>query len=96
MAGNKVQVFTESVKLIIEREFPDLAGPYHYPVKGRVLIARSSNADVQLLDRDGTASSTPPLPRVPYPSDIVLTSGDLVRVGFYYNDPAQAFIEAKI
>lgn len=93
--ADRIQTFIDGVKLVLEREFPDLTGVYRYPVRARVLQVRGAGADIELLDRDGGLSPSPPLPAVPYPAGLELLLGDIVRVGFYYNDPAQAFIEAK-
>jgi len=95
MSEQKVKAFVEAVKLVLEREFPDLTGSYRYPVKARVIRVRSGAADVELLDKEGSAVS-PPLPSLPSPTGLELQPGDTVRVGFYYNDPAHGFIEAKI
>lgn len=92
---DRIQTFIEGVKLVLAREFPDLTGAYRYPVRARVIKVQGTGADIELLDKDG-GTSPPPLPAVPYPAGMGLLPGDLVRVGFYYNDPAQAFIEAKI
>lgn len=94
--ADRIQTFIDGVKLVLEREFPDLTGAYRYPIRARVIKVQGAGADIELLDKDGGPSPTPPLPAVPYPVGMELLPGDLVRVGFYYNDPAQAFIEAKI
>ena len=96
MTDRQIETFTKSVRWIIQYYFPDLAGPYHHPVKAKVIKVRGSGADLQLLDKDGKPSSSPLLPAVPYPGGMILEAGDKVRVSFYYNEPAQAFIEAKI
>lgn len=92
---NKIQMFVDAVKLVISREFPDLAGPYHYPAKAKVLRMRGAAADLMMLDAAGGQSEHPPLPAVPVPDGMELRAGDVVRIGFYYNDPAQAYIDAK-
>ena len=94
MSEKKVKAFVESVKLVIEREFPDLTGPHRFPVKARVLRMRGTTADVEILDKAGNPLP-PPLPSLPCPQGLEISPGDTVRVGFYYNDPAHGFIEAK-
>lgn len=94
---DRLRTFVEAVKLVLTKEFPDITGRYRYPAKAKVIKVYSDQyVDLQLLDKQGNSdASTPPLPRVPPPPGVTkILTGSLARVGFYYNDPTQVFIEA--
>lgn len=95
--SDELETFIDGVKLVISKEFPDINKPYRYPAKAKVIKVYSDlSVDLQLLDKYGSPdTSSPPFPRVPLPKGVTqIISDSEVRVGFYYNDPTQVFIEA--
>ncbi|QGP91714.1 hypothetical protein MGLY_10560 [Neomoorella glycerini] len=64
--ADRIQTFIDGVKLVLEREFPDLTGAYRYPVRARVIKVQGAGADIELLDKDGGPSPPTP-PRRPLP-----------------------------
>ncbi|GAB6173272.1 MAG: hypothetical protein QMC95_06565 [Desulfitobacteriaceae bacterium] len=93
--GQNVEVFAQAVIQVVNDEYPDLPGSSRFPVKAKVIGVHVNVADIQVLDKLGNLlESIPPIPAVPIPDRLTgLKIGDLVRVGFYYNDPSLAFIE---
>ncbi|GAB6170791.1 hypothetical protein JCM15765_02690 [Paradesulfitobacterium aromaticivorans] len=91
----RLEVFSQSILQVMQDEFPDVVGPFRYPMKAKVLAVKNGKADLQLLDDKGLVlDECPALPGVTVPNRLGgLIPGMLVRVGFYYHDPAQAFIE---
>lgn len=89
------QTFVEAVKQVVKDEYPDLVSGFHYPVKARVLSVQNGLAVVQILNtEDQPDKDRPPIPALRIPATISeLNQGDLVRLGFYYNDPLKGFIE---
>jgi hypothetical protein len=96
----RIQTFVDSVKTVIANEFPDLVGRYRYLVKAKVLkIYLEGYADLQVYDAEGKPDQlVPPFPKVPVPNSLSqqLQQGSFVRVGFYYNDPTQPFIDGEV
>ncbi len=96
MSDDRLQTFIEAVRFVLKRDFPDITGRYRYPAKAKVIKVYDDIVDLQLLDKNGNPDlSSPPFPKVPLPAGVTqISAGTLVRVGFYYNDPTQVFIEA--
>lgn len=82
-------------RALVSRVFPILNGPI-CPYKGRVISVYDGGrkADVQVLDSTGNPiSSWPVLPKLPVPRNQTAQPGKLVRLGFYYADPSQPYID---
>lgn len=93
-----VSTFVRAVKLVLRREFPDLGTPYRYPSRARVVKVQGNKADLQLLGLDGSPlPDVPVLPGVDIPDRLnEIAKGEIVRVGFEYNDPGRPFILDRI
>lgn len=93
---DKLKVFDENVKIAVEKFFPDLKGIHRFHVKAAISKTDGNVADLQLLDVNGKADEGHPiLPSVRLPSELSTTpAGAVVRIGFYYADPDQPFIES--
>lgn len=99
MANDKISTFIDAIKLVLDKEFPDLTGRFRYPAKAIVVtVHEDSTVDLLMLDKSGKVDpSSPPFPKVLAPkSSTEILIGDIVRIGFYYNDPTQPFIEEII
>lgn len=87
----------------VEKVFKSLVGQVFtvlngamYPMKGKVIkiYNQGRQADVQVLDSAGsTLSSWPVLAKLRVPASQTAQIGDQVRVGFYYADPSQPYID---
>ncbi|MBW5445873.1 hypothetical protein GE107_07340 [Cohnella sp. CFH 77786] len=91
---DELDTFKEAVKIIIEKEFPELLSPARHMMKAVVIDTKPTGCDLQVLAADGTPHpSFPPLPNVPMPFGMTVRVGGKVRVGFYYGDPALPYID---
>jgi len=82
-------------KALVSQAFPVLDGVL-YPVRGVVIKTYNEGrqADVQVLDSSGDIlSSWPVLAKLRVPMGQIARTGDQVRVGFYYADPSQPYID---
>ncbi|MGB9860325.1 hypothetical protein [Thermodesulfitimonas autotrophica] len=83
------------LKALVGQVFPVLNGAL-YPVKGKVIKTYNEGrqADVRVLDSSGNAlSSWPVLAKLRVPGNQTVQTGDQVRIGFYYADPSQPYID---
>lgn len=90
----ELDTFKEAVKIIIEKEFPELLSPARHMMRAIVIDARQSDCDLQVLAADGSPHpSFPPLANVLVPVGKSVQIGQKVRIGFYYGDPAMPYID---
>lgn len=91
---DELDTFKEAVKIIIEKEFPELLSPARHMMRAVVIDTKPTVCDLQVLAADGTPHpSFPPLANVPVPIGMNVQAGNKVRVGFYYADPALPYID---
>ncbi len=94
--SDALETFLKSVKKAVIELFPEFSGKIHYPIKARIIKVGSNVVDVQPLQRDGsTDEQMPPIPSLPLSTTGVQVGG-LVRLGFYYYDPSQPYIDEYI
>lgn len=83
------------VRALVGQAFPVLTGAL-CPVKGRVVKTydQGREADVKVLDASGKDDPAwPVLARLPLPPGRTAKPGNLVRLGFYYADKSQPYID---
>ncbi|MCR4443481.1 MAG: hypothetical protein NUV48_15210 [Peptococcaceae bacterium] len=98
----------EIFRTIMLEAFPELKG-IPYKVKGKVVKIYENGpyaVDVQVLDKDDLPKEDMPiLPKVEAPAlwsgsgigiYCIPPVGSVVRLGFYYNDPGQPYIDAVL
>ncbi|PZM64860.1 hypothetical protein [Paenibacillus dendritiformis] len=91
---DELDTFKEAVKVIIEKEFPELVSPARHMLFAIVIDLKGAVVDLQVLAADGAPHpSFPPLPNVQLPPGLSLQIGQRVRIGFYYADPALPYID---
>jgi hypothetical protein len=82
------------VLALIDEHFPALTGGLLIPIRSRVVRVAGDYADLQLLRPDGSDNlEYPVIPLVTIPAGMTLNTGDTVRVGHYYGDRHQPFIQ---
>lgn len=91
---DELDTFKESIKIIIEQEFPELLSPARQMLKAVVIDTKQAACDLQVLAADGAPHpSFPPLANVSVPTGAAVQIGRKVRIGFYYTDPALPYID---
>lgn len=81
------------IKSLIGHAFPVLKG-IPFPVKGRItrVYQAGTMADIEMIESTGTPNPSI-LPKLRVPAGQVAEVGKEVRLGFYYGDPSQPFID---
>lgn len=81
------------IKTLVGHAYPMLDG-IPFPVKGRVvrIYELGKLADVQIVEASGQPMASV-LPKLRVPSGQTAEVGKEVRVGFYYADPSQPYID---
>lgn len=91
---DQLDTFKEAVKIIIEKEFPELLSPARHMMQAVIIDVKTTVCDLQALAADGSPHpSFPPLANVPIPTGTTIQTGQKVRIGFYYADPALPYID---
>ncbi|SKC68084.1 hypothetical protein [Maledivibacter halophilus] len=87
-------LIVRTIRKFLKEKHPDLYS-IHYPVKAVVTKSYEVFVDIRLLDKYGKANDEyPEIPKVKVRNSYMV--GDVVRVGFYYNDLGMPYVDGKV